>query len=52
MLAVSPPTSFPSATILLSKCAQKLRRPLEERQYTVVETPLDAFQHSGVQLAV
>ena len=33
--------------IFLSSCSHKLRRQLEERQYTVVETPLDAFQHSG-----
>ena len=33
--------------IVLSNCSQKLRRQLEERQYTVVETPLDAFQQSG-----
>jgi N-dimethylarginine dimethylaminohydrolase len=33
--------------ILLSGCSEKLRRGLEERGYTVLETPLDAFQRSG-----
>ena len=33
--------------IVLSKCSEKLRRRLEERAYDVIETPLDAFQHSG-----
>jgi N-dimethylarginine dimethylaminohydrolase len=34
-------------TIILSSCGAALRRSLEERGYTVVETPLDVFQRSG-----
>jgi N-dimethylarginine dimethylaminohydrolase len=34
-------------TIILSSCSAALRRSLEERGYTVVETPLDLFQRSG-----
>jgi N-dimethylarginine dimethylaminohydrolase len=34
-------------TIILSSCSAALRRTLEEREYTVVETPLDLFQRSG-----
>jgi len=34
-------------TIVLSSCSAGLRRRLAERGYTVVETPLDAFQRSG-----
>ncbi|MGC1702021.1 MAG: hypothetical protein WA796_25410, partial [Pseudolabrys sp.] len=35
------------STILLSSCSQTLRAGLKERGYTVVETPLTAFQRSG-----
>jgi N-dimethylarginine dimethylaminohydrolase len=34
-------------TILLSSCSETLRARLKERGYTVVETPLTAFQRSG-----
>jgi N-dimethylarginine dimethylaminohydrolase len=34
-------------TIVLSSCSQALRSTLEERGYTVVETPLHAFLRSG-----
>jgi N-dimethylarginine dimethylaminohydrolase len=34
-------------TIVLSRCSAMLRGALEERGYTVVETPLDVFQKSG-----
>jgi N-dimethylarginine dimethylaminohydrolase len=34
-------------TIVLSSCSAALRGTLEERGYTVTETPLDAFQKSG-----
>jgi N-dimethylarginine dimethylaminohydrolase len=34
-------------TIVLSRCSVKLRRVLEARGYTVVETPLDVFLKSG-----
>ncbi len=33
--------------IVLSKCSVRLRRVLEDRGYTAVETPLDAFLRSG-----
>jgi N-dimethylarginine dimethylaminohydrolase len=36
-----------ASTILLSSCSQTLRARLTERGYTVVETPLTAFQRSG-----
>ncbi len=34
-------------TIVLSSCSAALRRTLEERGYTVIETELDVFQRSG-----
>lgn len=34
-------------TIVLSRCSAALRGTLTERGYTIVETPLDAFQRSG-----
>jgi arginine dihydrolase len=34
-------------TIVMSRCGQALQRKLEERGYTVRQTPLDAFIHSG-----
>lgn len=34
-------------TILLSSCSEMLRGQLKKRGYTVVETPLTAFQRSG-----
>jgi N-dimethylarginine dimethylaminohydrolase len=34
-------------TLVLSSCGAALRRTLEERGYTVVQTPLDAFLRSG-----
>jgi N-dimethylarginine dimethylaminohydrolase len=34
-------------TIILSSCGAALRRKLGKRGYSVVETPLDAFQKSG-----
>ena len=34
-------------TILLSSCSAALRRRLEERGYTLIETPLTAFMRSG-----
>jgi N-dimethylarginine dimethylaminohydrolase len=34
-------------TIVLSKCSAALRARLEERGYTVLQTPLDAFLRSG-----
>ena len=33
--------------ILLSSCSQPLRRQLDKRGFTVIETPLDAFLRSG-----
>jgi N-dimethylarginine dimethylaminohydrolase len=36
-----------SRQILLSSCSEGLRRELEERGYTVIATPLHAFQRSG-----
>lgn len=33
--------------ILMSSCSTKLRRQLEERQYTVIATPLHAFLRAG-----
>jgi arginine dihydrolase len=37
----------PGGTIVLSSCSEVLRGLLEARGYTVVETPLTAFQRSG-----
>jgi N-dimethylarginine dimethylaminohydrolase len=34
-------------TIVLSSCSESLRSALQERGYTVVETPLQAFLRSG-----
>jgi N-dimethylarginine dimethylaminohydrolase len=34
-------------TIVLSSCSEELRRALEQRGYSVVETPLHAFLRSG-----
>ncbi len=34
-------------TVVLSGCGETLRRRLEERGYTVVQTPLNAFMRSG-----
>ena len=34
-------------SLVLSSCSETLRRDLEGRGYTVVETPLHAFLHSG-----
>jgi len=34
-------------TLVLSRCSLSLRRALEQRGYTVLETPLDVFQRSG-----
>jgi arginine dihydrolase len=34
-------------SIVMSKCSAKLRHRLEERGYTVLETPLDSFLRSG-----
>jgi N-dimethylarginine dimethylaminohydrolase len=34
-------------TIVMSRCSRPLRRALEERGYSVFETPLDAFIQSG-----
>jgi N-dimethylarginine dimethylaminohydrolase len=34
-------------TIVMSTCGERLRRVLEERRYTVLQTPLDAFLRSG-----
>ena len=33
--------------IFLSSCSSKLRGQLEDRNYTVIEKPLDVFQQSG-----
>ncbi len=34
-------------SIVMSRCSARLRQRLEERGYTVLETPLDAFLQSG-----